>query len=129
RDTHDKKQWTKLQSLPNLVYSDGNEFSLWRNGELIGRIERLDGDVESSGASLSPSANLLGLFDAFLSWEPIPPTSARDLAHVSARLCRLLRDEAADERARRGQALTDLAVDWRKLLFRDASDTEFADGY
>ncbi|MBV8612699.1 MAG: hypothetical protein JOY66_02870, partial [Acetobacteraceae bacterium] len=26
-------------------------------------------------------------------------------------------------------ALTDLAKDWRKLLFPDASDSEFADGY
>ena len=27
------------------------------------------------------------------------------------------------------QALTDLATDWRKLLFPEASDTQFADGY
>lgn len=26
---HDKGQWEKLRSLPNLVYTDGNEFSLW----------------------------------------------------------------------------------------------------
>ena len=33
RDPHDKGQWTKLQSLPNLLYTDGNEFSLWRSGD------------------------------------------------------------------------------------------------
>ncbi|MGH6925777.1 MAG: type ISP restriction/modification enzyme, partial [Propylenella sp.] len=31
-DPHDKDQWSKLKSLPNLVYTDGNAFSLWRNG-------------------------------------------------------------------------------------------------
>ena len=31
---HDKGQWEKLQSLPNLIYTDGNEFSLWRNGAM-----------------------------------------------------------------------------------------------
>ena len=35
---HDREQWDKLQSLPNLLYTDGNAFSLWRNGELIGAI-------------------------------------------------------------------------------------------
>jgi hypothetical protein len=129
RDGHDKVQWGKLQSLPNLIYTDGNEFSLWRNGEIVGKVERLDGDVESSGGDLRPSSNLLGLFEAFLSWEPIPPNSAKDLAHVSAHLCRLLRDEVTDELGRGGKALSGLAADWRKLLFPEATDKEFADGY
>lgn len=129
KDGHDKAQWGKLQSLPNLIYTDGNEFSLWRSGEIVGKVERLDGDVESSGSNLGPSGNLLGLFEAFLSWEPIPPTSAKDLAHVSAHLCRLLRDEVTDELGRGGKALSGLAADWRKLLFPEATDKEFADGY
>ena len=32
KDRHDKDQWTRLQLLPNLVYTDGNAFSLWRDG-------------------------------------------------------------------------------------------------
>ncbi len=51
------------------------------------------------------------------------------LAEVSARLCRLLRDEVTEQMARGGKALTDLAADWRKLLFPNATDEEFADGY
>jgi hypothetical protein len=35
---HDKEQWEKLKSLLNLVFTDGNAFSLWRNGELSGTI-------------------------------------------------------------------------------------------
>jgi hypothetical protein len=93
KDPHDKAQWEKLRSLPNLIYSDGNAFSLWQNGELIGSVLRLIGDIESSGNTLSPPPGLLGLFESFLSWEPVAPRSARDLAHTTARLCRLLRAE------------------------------------
>ena len=35
---HDKDQWEKLQSLPNILYTDGNAFSLWRSGQLEGSI-------------------------------------------------------------------------------------------
>jgi hypothetical protein len=31
-DRHDREQWEKLKSLPNLIYTDGNAFSLWRGG-------------------------------------------------------------------------------------------------
>lgn len=33
REKHDKAQWERLKSLPNLIYTDGNSFSLWRDGE------------------------------------------------------------------------------------------------
>ncbi|MEX1094981.1 MAG: type ISP restriction/modification enzyme [Planctomycetales bacterium] len=129
KDRHDRAQWEKLQSLPNLMYTDGNEFSVWRNGEPWGSIVRLTGDIESSGAALQAPTTLLNLFEAFLRWEPIPPRDARQLAHVSARLCRLLRDEVTEQLALESPALTALAVDWRKLLFPEATDAQFADGY
>jgi hypothetical protein len=129
KDPHDKAQWKRLRSLPNLVYTDGNAFSLWQNGELVGTVLRLIGDIESSGNSLEPPPGLLSLFENFLHWAPVPPRSARDLAHTTARLCRLLRDEVTEQLASRSEALTDLATDWRKLLFPDATDERFADGY
>src|SRR5258708_28680966 len=85
---HDKEQWEKLQSLPNLLYTDGNSFSLWQNGELVGSIVELQGDVETSGAKLAAPLELVARFDNFLRWEPIPPKSAAELAKVSARLSR-----------------------------------------
>jgi len=94
-DDHDKRQWAKLKSLPNLLYSDGNSFSLWRDGRPEGSIVRLDGDVESSGAALAAPPALLALISDFLTWQPIPPRGAKKLAEVSARLCRLLREEVA----------------------------------
>ena len=54
KDPHDKEQWSKLRSLPNIVYTDGNSFSLWQNGELAGSILTLIGDIESSGGKLRP---------------------------------------------------------------------------
>ena len=129
RDRHDKEQWEKLQSLPNLLYTDGNEFSLWRSGEPVGAVVRLDGDVATSGADLDAPPGLLGLFEDFFRWEPIPPRDAKQLAEISARLCRLLREEVTEQLAVGSPALTALAADWRKLLFPDASDAQFADGY
>src|SRR5271154_3659470 len=56
---------------------------------------------------------LVGLFERFLRWEPIPPRNAKELAHISARLCRLLRDEVTEQLAMKSEALTALAEDWR----------------
>jgi hypothetical protein len=126
---HDKEQWEKLQSLPNLLYTDGNSFSLWQSGELVGKIVDLVGNVETSGAKLAAPPELVARFDNFLRWEPIPPKSAVELARVSARLCRLLRDEVTEQLEEKSPALTELAKDWRKLLFPEATDAQFADGY
>ena len=128
-DPHDKAQWNRLSSLPNLIYSDGNGFSLWQNGAMVGGIHSLDGDIESSGGKLAPQPGLMTLFESFLRWEPNPPQSAKDLAHTTARLCRLLRDEVTEQLELKSEALTSLATDWRKLLFPDATDERFADGY
>jgi N-6 DNA Methylase len=126
---HDKEQGEKLRSLPNVLFTDGNTFSLWQEGELVDKILTLHGDVETSGAKLAPSPGLQGLFEAFLSWRPLPPDSARSLAHTAARLCRFLRDEAVEQLKLKSPALSALAQDWRKLLFPEASDERFADGY
>ena len=95
----------------------------------MGSVLTLEGDIETSGAKLAPPLGLLPLFESFLRWKPIPPRNARELAHTTARLCRLLRDEVTEQLSLKSQALTDLAVDWRKLLFPDATDERFADGY
>ncbi|MCL4840449.1 MAG: N-6 DNA methylase [Bryobacteraceae bacterium] len=128
-DPHDKDQWRRLAQLPNLIYTDGNSFSLWRNGSLSGSVVHLNGDVKTSGQRLEAPPQLLHLFEDFLRWEPIPPRSAKELAETTARLCRFLRDEVTEQLELKSPALTDLATDWRKLLFPDATDERFADGY
>lgn len=129
RDKHDKSQWERLKSLPNLIYTDGNSFSLWRDGERSGDIVRLEGDVESSGEKLSGPPSLLALVSDFLGWVPVPPKSPKRLAEISARLCRLLREEVGEQLRKGNPGLTNLAQDWRKLLFPEANDESFADGY
>ena len=50
---HDREQWRRLACLPNVLYTDGQEFALFRDGERVGEVVRLIGDVESAGASPS----------------------------------------------------------------------------
>jgi len=126
---HDKTQWEKLKALPNLIYTDGNAFSLWRDGERALPTVSLEGDIETSGKDLAAPPALFDLFTAFCGWTPIPPRTPRQLAETTARLCRLLRDEVSEQLERKAPALTGLAEDWRRLLFPHATDAEFADGY
>ena len=128
-DPHDKEQWAKLQTLPNIIYTDGNAFSLWRDGVLAGDVVRLDGDIETAGRRLAAPDSLVSLFTNFFQWEPTAPRSAEELASTSARLCRLLREEVTEQLARGSASLTHLAADWRRLLFPSATDEAFADGY
>ena len=127
-DEHDKKQWQKLKTLPNLIYTDGNGFTLWQDGELKASVA-LDGDIEKSGAKLAAPPTLLGLFTDFLAWQPIAPRTAKQLAGIAARLCRLLREEVAEELERNNPGLTSLSSEWRNLLFPEATNKQFADGY
>ena len=125
---HDKLQWEKLQSLPNLIYTDGNEFSLWQGDELVALV-RVDGDIETSGSQLDAPAQMVKLFSDFLRWEPEPPRDAKQLARQSARLCHFLRDEVSEQLEAGSKALTTLAAGWRKMLFPEATNAQFADGY
>ena len=129
KDQHDRTQWKKLAVLPNLIYTDGNSFALWRDSNLVSAPQHLDGDIETSGAALKASAGLLALFSDFFRWTPIPPTSPQQLAQTTAKLCRLLRDEVAEQMDLGDAKLAGLASDWRHLLFPDASNAQFADGY
>lgn len=126
---HDKEQWDKLKALPNLLYSDGNAFSLWRDGELTGPIVRLNDDIETAGSKLTAPDSLLPLIHDFLTWQPIAPRNPKELARIAARLCRFLRDEVIEQLEQNNAPLTDLKADWRTLLFPDADDAKFADGY
>ena len=128
-DKHDRAQWEKLKALPNLIYTDGQGFSLWRDGTKVGDIVRLDGELETAGAQLTAPPALTALIADFLSWNPVPPRTPKQLAETTARLCRLLRDEVEEQLEREAPALVGLMADWRQLLLPDAKEAEFADGY
>ena len=127
-DPHDKDQWEKLRSLPNLLYTDGNPSAFGTTANL--KAASFISTATSKPRREARSAdNVARAFRDFLQWKPIPPNTAEELAEVSARLCRLLRDEVIEQMALGNPALTDLAEDWRKLLFPNADDAQFADGY
>jgi len=104
-------------------------FSLWRDGELQGKVLNFEGDLENDGKSIKAPPELLTLFADFFTWAPQTPKTPHRLAEVSARLCRLLRDEVTEQMERGNKALSGLAEDWRRLLFPQADDAQFADGY
>ena len=124
----DRSQWDKLRSLPNLIYTDGNGFSLWRDGKRIAAAV-VQGDVRTAGKALKAGPELLDFFATFYDWSPIAPSKPQQLAETAARLCRLLREQVVEQFARDEPRLTSLKADWGKLLFPEADSEEFADGY
>ena len=135
---HDQKQFKRFSAIPNILYTDGNEWALYRNGELTGKVARLSGDVDSEGkGAVGPqdAHALESLLRDFLMWQPFIPTDRkgridlRQCAALLAPLCRLLRDDVTDALKRPDSLLVQLAQDWRELLFPDAPDERFADAY
>ncbi|WP_171074154.1 type ISP restriction/modification enzyme [Nonomuraea basaltis] len=133
---HEKIQWEKLRLLPNVLYTDGCEWALYRDGALVGQVAKMNGDIRTAGAKLTPAdGEFTRIVSDFLLWKPTPPRNIRQLVRAVAGLCKLLRTEVVEaiDRERRGEektkVFTDLAVDWRKLLFPGLTHEEFADSY
>ncbi len=135
---HNRDQWKRFQSIPNLLYSDGNEWALYRDGKRIGKLVRLPGDIAADGKkAVEPdqAGAIESLLRDFLSWKPFIPTGRkgkidlRGFATMLAPLCRMLRDDVTDALKDPNSPLVQLAKDWRQLLFPDASDAQFADSY
>ncbi len=126
-----RAQWAKFKALPNLVYTDGSEWALYRSGEFVCRLV-LAGDVTAdAGRPLTQddATALSRLLRDFFSWTPIVPSTPRALAHLLAPLCHLLRDDVMAALGNPESALSALAREWRVYLFPDADDPQFADAY
>ena len=135
---HNRDQFKRFSAIPNILYTDGNEWALYRDGMLVDRVVRLSGDVATDGenAAVPQDAHAVErLLRDFFSWEPFIPTDLNDkidlkgFALLLAPLCRMLRDDVMDAQQNPGSPLVQLAADWRQLLFPDASDEQFADAY
>ena len=128
---HNRDQWKRLSAIPNIFYTDGNEWALYRSGERVGQAVRLSGEAVTP----EDSSALERLLRDFLSWQPIIPTDRKGrielkgFAALLAPLCRMLRNDVSDALKDPGSPLVQLAKDWRQLLFPDASDERFADAY
>src|SRR6185312_12527711 len=119
------------KALPNLIYTDSQEWALYRFGEQVSPVIRFD-DLTESGIdaiSVQSASQLYQLVSSFLNWNPQPPTSPQALASILAPLCRLLRTDVLEATRRPNSALSILAREWRSYLFPDADDEQFADAY
>lgn len=135
---HNRDQFKRFSAIPNILYTDGNEWALYRDGELVEKIVRLSGDVAADGAEAAAPRDahaLERILRDFFSWQPIIPIDRKgkiDLkgfAALLAPLTRMLRDDVTDALKHQNSPLVQLAKDWRQLLFPDAPDEQFADAY
>lgn len=141
RTTHNYKQWQRLKELPNLLHTNGTEFRLWRYGELVDTPVAVHaGDLATFRGVLTAPARMELVLGTFLQWTPVPITSVQKLVETLAPLARLLREEVRDalsqeRRSTRGLSNPEvtpfrgIAKDWQRLLFPQATDEEFADGF
>ncbi|WP_309753704.1 N-6 DNA methylase, partial [Novosphingobium sp.] len=131
---HNKKQWEKLKGLPNLIYTDGREWTLYHSGERPDGqpIVRLKDDPTDKGKSAVASDDAQGLerlLREFLGWTPTVPHNPSSLARYLAPLTRFLRSEVENALEQSGSAVELLANEWRQFFFPASDNAKFADAY
>ena len=128
----DKEQWERFRSQPNILYTDGQEWCLYQNGEPVGELLRFQKDITKHGAkgvSDADADRFHAVLTQFLAWKPSIPKEPAKRAELLAPLCRLLRGDVAEALRDPASPLVNLRDDWRKLLFPNADDAHFADAY
>jgi len=129
---HDAEQWGRFKAIPNILYTSGNEWSLYRNGVLAEMRVKCPGDVRTDSRDAvneETAKDLFTLFAAFTSWTPIVPHKPKELASFLAPLCRLLRDDVLEALQDPHSPMHSLKDEIKRLLFPDADDFRFADAY
>lgn len=154
KKSHEYRQWQRLRNLPNLLYTNGTEWRLYRYGEPVLTSTGYDavhmhGSFSGHGTLSAPDA-LATFFLNFLRWVPAPIKSADQLVETLAPLAALLREEmllglSAQEKSYKAEQakakkkgeedfvipppLVGLRKDWRDTLAPSTSNEEFADSF
>jgi len=125
-----RKQFQRFCALPNLIYTDGTMWSLYRSGERVDRVA-IAADIRDGAQGILPDklADFLALLIDFLHWNPVTPTNAAALAKFIAPLSRILRDEVSAALGRGNEPISQLANEWRQTLMPEVNDEQFADAY
>lgn len=128
----DGTQWKKYKALPNILYTDGLEWALYRDGKREGSLIQFEGDIIEDGEtaiSKNIAHQLYELLLNFLDWQPLVPDRPKALAEKLAPLCRLLREDVEAAASLEGSNIQLLFNDWKRLFFPDADNHRFADAY
>ena len=123
----DKEQWERFKAIPNLLYTDGFEWVLYRSGERCGNKVRLE--IEKGHIDDKSASALYAILIDFMNWEPIVPQNSKALAKTLAPLCRLLREQVSDVLEDEDSAIRILCGTIREELFPDLTNERFADIY
>lgn len=129
---HDLEQWRRFKNLPNLIYSNGAQWRLYRTGELAAIVDLTPAIRTGKGrkaAADEVEKDFLALLQPFLAWAPISPRTPQELAQRLAPLTRLLRQEVRDALGAGDAAVTRVYEEWRSYLFPDADFDQFADAF
>ncbi|MEJ7787775.1 MAG: N-6 DNA methylase, partial [Solirubrobacteraceae bacterium] len=130
RTRHDRDQWERFRNLPNLVYTDGTAFALYRSGVREGEVVRVSGGGGPlDEASPDAVARLVALLGAFLSWRAVPPGNLTSLADHLAPLCAVLRDAVRVQLSDRHSEVAKAAAEFETALFPGRTPAEIADAF
>ncbi|MEV0112533.1 type ISP restriction/modification enzyme [Streptomyces sp. NPDC050844] len=139
----DRRQWEGMAKLPNLIYTNGQTWIMYRSGRQYGDAIHFEGDLRTVGPGLrlpvASEAAFEAMLVAFFGWQPHPLTSMREVVAQVAPLCTLLRDAVHDRLdaeaglPRHQRPFTDLASTLEIDLFPTTDDRDkratFADRY
>ncbi|MCX4477570.1 N-6 DNA methylase [Streptomyces cellulosae] len=139
----DRRQWEGMAKLPNLIYTNGQTWIMYRSGRQKGDTIHLEGDLRTAGSRLrvpvASEAAFESMLTEFFSWQPNPLRSMREVVAQVAPLCTLLRDAVHDRLdaearlPRHRRLFTELTSNLEVDLFPTTDDRDkraaFADRY
>ena len=128
--SHDKQQWDRLSNLPNLLYTNGREWRLYRWGKLEGDAIEFAADprLEGSAAVDAEIARKLGdRLSDFLQWQPCTPHEPSDLAEHLALLAQTLRREAEVALQQKNSKVLQLQRELAEFCIPDIKGEDVAD--
>ena len=119
---HDRQQFKRFSAVPNILYTDGNKWALYRGGMLTGALVRVSRNVAADDAEAVTAQNARAievLLRDFLAGNPVLPTSKdggldlKTFAEQLAPLCRMLREDVAQSLRDGRSPFVSLKLNWR----------------
>jgi hypothetical protein len=129
---HDRNQWERFKKLPNVLYTDGFEWALYRSGERQGPLLRLT--VPHTGGTVlaaddNEAVKLAALAAQTFAWKAVAPASLEALATTLAPLAALLRAEIRAQLDDPASQVFKASEEFRSALFPERSHDQVADAF